>query len=164
MKALILAAALALISVSGGVFASESRTTIWLGSNPDIDEAAVMMNRGDFSGGLVRTKRVIEEQDLHIYDLAAAYNNLCVGNLGLKLYRAAIKACNRALRYRPGMWQAFNNRGNAYLGMAKYDKAIANYHRAMQARPDLQLIEFNLYLALDARQRGIPASVTEQEG
>ncbi len=164
MKHVLVAAAMIAGALSGGAADARSQTTIWLGPNLAITEAARMIDRGKLSEGMQRTRRAMAQKDLHPNDQAAAYNNLCVGHIGLKLYQNAVDFCGRALRLRPGMWQAHNNRGNAYLGMADYDSAIQDYRRAMKLRPDLELIEFNLYLALNAKQRGFPAQQIEREG
>jgi len=164
MKTLFIAAALFVSGSLAEATTPDSKTTIWMGPNQAIIEAAQLIDRGNIQAGIELTEQTLADEDLHPYDRAAAYNNLCVANLGLELYRDALKFCTSAQRIRPGMWQAFNNMGNAYIGLAEYDKAIRNYHKAMRLRPDLEILEYNLFLAMSLKQRKDPPRSPERDG
>lgn len=164
LKAVTISALLALICVSGRpVYAEESRTTIWMGPSPQVTKGAVLIERGKVAKGISVTRRAMEE-DLHINDLAAAFNNLCTGDLALKLYQRALYHCNRALRLRSNMWQSYNNRANAYFGLGEWDKAIDDYIRAAKIRPDQKILAFNLHLAMEHKRLGRKPPVTERDG
>lgn len=148
----------------GSAFAGEAKTTIWMRPSTEISEGAFLIDRGEIAKGVAVTKKAIEEGDLHYADLAAAYNNLCTANLAMKLYREARELCSDAIRLRPFMWQAYNNRANAYFGLGQWDEAIADYNRAVDIRPDMDVLAFNLYLAMERKRLGGTPSATEQDG
>ena len=112
-----------------------------------------MIDRGRISRGIELTREAMK-QDLHVRDLAVAYNNLCAADLALKLYRQAINKCTTAIRLKPMMWQAFNNRANGHFGLAHWDEAIDDYSRAVKIRPDKDVVAFNLYLAMERKRLG----------
>ena len=147
----------------GTALAAEAKTTIWMGPSTKIAQGAALIDRGDVARGIAITREAMEE-GLHYADLAAAYNNLCTANLAMKLYREAKDLCTDAIRIRPFMWQAYNNRANAYFGLARWDEAIADYNRAVDIRPDIEIIAFNLYLAMERKRLGGKPGATEQDG
>ena len=143
--------------------AEESKTTIWMGPAPDVAKGALLIDQGQVARGIAVTKQAMQN-NLHINDLAVAYNNLCTGDLALRLYHRALAHCNRALRLRPKMWQSYNNRANAYFGLGQWDRAIKDYKRAVNLSPDQDIIAFNLYLAMERKRLGGKPLVSEQDG
>ena len=62
-------------------------------------------------------------------------------------YQEAITYYTHALRIKPDMPEAYNDRGNAYLMVGKYNNAIADYSMAIKLRPAFALAHHNRGLA-----------------
>lgn len=164
MRAIIIAAAICLSGLVAQVAAAqESKTVIWLSSSRLVAEGASLIDRGDVSRGKKATLEALK-QDLSRQDRAAALNNLCTADLAQRLFRDAIKHCSVAVKLRGVLWQAYNNRANAYFLLGEYDEAISDYTEALRIRPELDILEYNLTLAVDYKERGAPPPIQEWEG
>lgn len=51
---------------------------------------------------------------------------------------------NKAISYKPEMFEAYGNRGNYYAMKGEIDKAIVDYNRALQINPDFKDAYLNL--------------------
>ena len=169
LKCCVISTLVALIGFGASVWgnatarADESKTVIWMGPAPDVVKGALLIDRGQVARGIALTRQAMKN-NLHVNDLAVAYNNLCTGDLALQLYNRALMHCNRALNLRPQMWESYNNRANAYFGLGEWDLAIEDYNRAVNLSPDQDIIAFNLYLAMERKRLGGKPLVTEQDG
>ena len=56
-----------------------------------------------------------------------AWNQICYVHLQLGAYREAMVDCNHALKLKPDLVQALQNRGEAFLGVDHLDDAKASY-------------------------------------
>jgi tetratricopeptide (TPR) repeat protein len=61
-----------------------------------------------------------------------------LGNLLLaaKEYEAAVASYDQALKIKPDLHQAWNNRGIALLNLGRFEEAFASYDQALQFKPD----------------------------
>ena len=158
-----LAVAVLLLALSStSATASDARTIIWLSHSSRVAEGAHLIENGDPERGMKITLEALKENLLR-RDQAAALNNLCTAELALRRLRDAIKHCTTAITLRGSLWQSYNNRANAYFMLGDYDAAISDYNRALLIRPDLDIVEYNLTLAIDRKARNKPPIVEEWE-
>ncbi len=76
----------------------------------------------DYGRAIELFTTVIRNQET--YD---AWNQICYVHLQLGAYREAMDDCNHALKLKPDLVQALQNRGQAFLGVDHLDDAKASY-------------------------------------
>jgi len=70
-----------------------------------------------------------------------AYAALCVTETAREDHPSALKACNKAISYRPGYWEALNNRGALYYVSGNIDGARADFEAASLTTPNSEAAE-----------------------
>jgi tetratricopeptide (TPR) repeat protein len=66
-------------------------------------------------------------------------------------YDLSIDAANRALAFRPGYAEAYNNIGSAYIALQQFDQAVDALKKAIKLKPGFELAKNNLSLAENHR-------------
>jgi tetratricopeptide (TPR) repeat protein len=91
-------------------------------TDPDKRGRAREKLEDDYGRAIELFTAVIRNQEM--YD---AWNQICYVHLQLGAYREAMDDCNHALKIKPDLVQAMQNRGQAFLGVDHLDDAKASY-------------------------------------
>ena len=67
---------------------------------------------------------------------AAAYNDLGMGLMELRLFDEAIASYDKAIALKPDVAETYINRGNALQELKRFPEALASYNKAIGLRSD----------------------------
>jgi tetratricopeptide (TPR) repeat protein len=116
-------------------------------THPDVveEESSRLLLEGDYEKYLnltpqERVKKIIEIQDLLAADYQTPRANLLfeLGNLlvAAKEYEGAIASYDQALKFKPDLHQAWNNKACSYALQGNIEQAIENLQQAINLSPD----------------------------
>jgi tetratricopeptide (TPR) repeat protein len=122
-------------------------------------EFSRILLEGDYEKYLTLTpeewiKKALDIQELleenHQTPSARASLLFELGNLlaAAKEYEAAISSYDQALKIKPELHQAWNNRGNALDDLGRIEEAISSYDQALKIKPDKHEAWYNRGIAL----------------
>ncbi len=134
LAAALIATLLSGASVAGQTSASKSSTTTIGPKNPFLADGSHALLTGDFLEG-VRLTEIGLEMASSDEERAAAYSNLCAGNIRLEQFELALEQCDRALEIEPRQWRAHSNRANVLLNLGRLDEAEAAVEKGLEIRP-----------------------------
>ena len=98
----------------------------------------VQYAKADWDGAIVRFKSALEQGKEPVAALSKhiVFFQLANSYLYKSDYRNAIANYNQALKLKPDLTDAYNNRGIAYDNQGNYSEAIADYNQALKLNPD----------------------------
>ena len=117
-----------------------------------INDSARELDRGRWDKGVELVQQAFRSGDITPMNMAAAYNNLCIGLTGQHKFDEAIDACNRALNFQPREWKFYNNRANVYFYLGEFDRALAEYYKAMTFSHGDSILMTNIGITLKHRR------------
>lgn len=121
-----------------------------------VNDSAHALDRKKWREGAALAREALESGELMPSNVAAAYNNLCVGLIGLGRLDDAMEACTRAIDLKPRQWISYNNRANIYFHHGDYDRALAEYYKALTFSPGDDVLLGNIALTIKTRQSKAP--------
>ena len=95
----------------------------------------------------------IAEEKVKLAPSAENYINLSLEYYNAKRFEDCIKACNEALKLKPGYDVAYNNICSSYNALQKWDKAIEACEKGLRINQKNQLIKNNLALAKNEKEK-----------
>lgn len=117
-----------------------------------VNESAYALDREKWKRGADLAQAALDSGELMPSNVAAAYNNLCIGLMRSGRLDDAMTACTKAIDLKPRQWSFYNNRANIYYYRADYDRALAEYYKAMTFSPGDDVLMQNIALTLKSRR------------
>ena len=118
----------------------------------NIDALRILGNALADSGHYVDAVRYLEKA-LSIHATSDGYNDLGIALAGLGEHHSAIEAYHKSLAISPGVSVTHNNLGLAQFELGQTEDAIDSYTQAIIAEPTNPFIRYNLFEALERRNR-----------
>jgi len=112
--------------------AAESSTV--LGTNTYLSAGAQALMVRNFAEGIELTLMGLRSESPR-RTRALAFSNLCAGYVALEQYSLAVENCDAALKLRPRLWRAYNNRALAYLGQNRLSAARNDIEQGLAINP-----------------------------
>ena len=140
---------------------AEAATTVLGGGSPEGRACYLAAETRDVARGLDHCNAALDEDQLSFDNRVATFVNRGILLTSARRYRAALDDFNHALKLKPGVPEAFANRGNVYLMKGQLKSAIADYTRAIEGHsPKLFAVYFSRGLAYEALDR-IPQAIAD---
>lgn len=124
----------------GGAYAIK---TFYISKPEILQSLPELLRKGKHDRALKRVNKLIStiETDSMAPYAYHAYTALCVTETAREDYPSALKACNKAISYRPGNWEALNNRGALYYVSGNIDGARTDFEAASLSTPNSEAAE-----------------------
>lgn len=128
------------------------------GASSLVNESARAVERRDWEAAVRLADEALHDSSIMMSPKGppAAYNNLCIGYIGLAKFNEAIAACDKAVELDPRRWSFYNNRANIYFHLGQFDRALAEYYKAMAFNTSSRVLIYNIGITLDKRRRRGP--------
>ncbi len=147
-----LCAAILALTVLPGLPLTSAAAQEFTAGNALVNDSAYAIGRERWKEAVDLAEKALRSGELTFDSLPPAYNNLCIGLTGQRLYSDAIRACDKAVEMKPRTWSFYNNRANVYFYLGNFDRALAEYYKAMTFNSSSAVLMHNIGVTLEYRK------------